>query len=196
MRRPVLRARHSGSRSRSRPVTRRQRRGSRAPTGSKGARRRGRGALAMSRPAACGRRGRLPPGALDRRRRPRRAGGHRPAGGSRSADAYSVAMSRGFAERPPAGTTRRARPFGQALALRPGSREAKDAIAALDQGQQASPSTCWNRARAPAEGAERWDEALGAWREAAEPRAFARIRARWAHARDAARGTATRGSTL
>src|SRR6185503_6691348 len=56
----------------------------------------------------------------------------------RSADAYSVAMSRGFADAA-AGRNDEARAaFNQALALRPGAREAKDALAALEQGQKAS----------------------------------------------------------
>lgn len=86
---------------------------------------------------------------------------------SRSADAFSVAMSRGFADAA-AGRHDAARAaFNQALALRPGSREARDAIAALDQGQRASAlDVLTARARA-AEGEERWDEALEAWREAA-----------------------------
>jgi len=85
----------------------------------------------------------------------------------RNADAYSIAMSRGFADAA-AGRADAARAaFGQALALNPGSREAKDAIAALEQGQRASAlEVLVARARA-AEGEERWEEALSAWREAA-----------------------------
>jgi hypothetical protein len=85
----------------------------------------------------------------------------------RSADAFSVAMSRGLADAA-AGRNDSARAaFEQALAVRPGSREAKDAIAALEQGQKASAlSLLEARARA-AESEERWDEALAAWREAA-----------------------------
>jgi tetratricopeptide (TPR) repeat protein len=85
----------------------------------------------------------------------------------RNADAYSVAMSRGFAESA-AGRPEAARAaFGQALALNPGSREARDAIAAIDQGERASAlEVLVARARA-AESEERWDEALAAWREAA-----------------------------
>ena len=85
----------------------------------------------------------------------------------RNADAFSVAMSRGFAD-VAAGRDDAARAaFNQALALRPGSREARDAIASLDQGQRASAlELLVGRARA-AEGEERWDEALAAWREAA-----------------------------
>jgi hypothetical protein len=85
----------------------------------------------------------------------------------RSADAFSVAMSRGLADAA-AGRHDAARAaFNQALALRPGSREAQDAIAALDQGQRASAlDVLTARARA-AEAEERWDEALAAWREAA-----------------------------
>jgi hypothetical protein len=57
--------------------------------------------------------------------------------------------------------------FRDALALRPGSREAADALASLEQGQRADALKVLElRARA-AESAERWDEALAAWREAA-----------------------------
>ena len=86
---------------------------------------------------------------------------------SRSADAYSVAMSRGFADAA-AGQNDEARAaFNQALALRPGSREAKDALAALDQGQRAAALNLLEARARTAESAERWDEALAAWREAA-----------------------------
>jgi hypothetical protein len=85
----------------------------------------------------------------------------------RSADAFSVAMSRGFADAA-AGRNESARAaFEQALALRPGSREAKDAIAALEQGQKASALALLEARARTAESAERWDEALAAWREAA-----------------------------
>jgi hypothetical protein len=85
----------------------------------------------------------------------------------RSADAYSVAMSRGFADAA-AGRSEAARAaFDQALAVRPGSREAKEAIAALDRGQRASALNLLEARARDAESAERWDEALAAWREAA-----------------------------
>lgn len=85
----------------------------------------------------------------------------------RSADAYSVAMSRGFADSA-AGRNDAARAaFSQALALRPSAREAKDAIAALEQGQKASAIDLLVARARTAESGERWDEALGAWREAA-----------------------------
>jgi hypothetical protein len=85
----------------------------------------------------------------------------------RSADAYSVAMSRGFAESA-AGRADAARAaFNQALAARPGSREAMEAIAALDRGQRASAVALLEARARSAEGDERWDEALEAWREAA-----------------------------
>jgi hypothetical protein len=87
---------------------------------------------------------------------------------SRSADEYSVAMSRGFAD-VAAGRNDDARAaFNQALALRPGAREAKDAIAALDQGQKASALELLDARARTAESGERWDEALSAWREAAK----------------------------
>lgn len=84
-----------------------------------------------------------------------------------SADAYSAAMSRGFRQSA-AGQVEAARAaFGEALSLRPGSTEAKEALAALDQGQKATAiETLEARARA-AEAAERWDDALAAWHEAA-----------------------------
>jgi hypothetical protein len=86
---------------------------------------------------------------------------------SRTADAFSVAMSRGFADAA-AGRNDAARAaFNQALALRPGSREARDAIAALDQGQRASALELLTARARAAEAEERWDEALEAWREAA-----------------------------
>jgi eukaryotic-like serine/threonine-protein kinase len=85
----------------------------------------------------------------------------------RSADAFSVAMSRGFAESA-AGRNDAARAaFTQALAVRPGSREALDAVAALDRGQRASAISLLEARARTAESAERWDEALTAWREAA-----------------------------
>ena len=85
----------------------------------------------------------------------------------RSADVYSVAMSRGFAESA-AGRNDSARAaFNQALAVRPGSREALDAIAALDRGQKASALGLLEARALTAESDERWDEAVSAWREAA-----------------------------
>ncbi len=85
----------------------------------------------------------------------------------RSGNAYAAAMSRGFADLA-AGRNDAARSsFQSALALRPGSAEARDAIAALDQGQRAAALRMLeSRARA-AEAEERWDDALTAWREAA-----------------------------
>lgn len=86
---------------------------------------------------------------------------------SRSADAFSVAMSRGFADSAAGRNDASRAAFNQALALRPGSREARDAIAALDQGQRASALDLLTARARAAEGEERWDEALEAWREAA-----------------------------
>ncbi len=86
----------------------------------------------------------------------------------RNADAYSTAMSRGLADAA-AGRNDQARAaFRQALTLRPGSREASDAIAALEQGQRASALELLAARARTAEGDERWDEALAAWREAAK----------------------------
>jgi len=85
----------------------------------------------------------------------------------RAGDAYAATMSRGFAD-VAAGRNDAARAaFRQALAQRPGSREAADAMAALDQGQRASALRLLEARARTAEGEERWDEALAAWREAA-----------------------------
>ena len=86
----------------------------------------------------------------------------------RSADAYSVAMSRGFAEAA-AGRTDAARTaFNQALAARPGSREAAGCRRSARPGPDAPRRCSLLEARArTAESDERWDEALTAWREAA-----------------------------
>jgi tetratricopeptide (TPR) repeat protein len=85
----------------------------------------------------------------------------------RSADAYSVAMSRGLAESA-AGRNEAARSaFQQALAVRPGSREAQEAMAALDRGQRASAVALLEARARSAESDERWDEAVATWQEAA-----------------------------
>jgi len=81
--------------------------------------------------------------------------------------AYAAAMSRGFADLAAGRNDSARRSFQSALDLRPGSVEARDAIASLDQGQKAAALRLLeSRARA-AEGEERWDDALTAWREAA-----------------------------
>ncbi|MBM4219073.1 MAG: hypothetical protein FJ171_05450 [Gammaproteobacteria bacterium] len=85
----------------------------------------------------------------------------------RNADAFSVAMSRGFADAA-AGRSESARTaFGQALALRPGSKEAADALAAIERGERTSALQLLESRARTAEADERWDEALAAWREAA-----------------------------
>jgi len=84
-----------------------------------------------------------------------------------SGDAYAAQMSRGLADLT-AGHTEAARAaFQQALAMRPDSREARDALASLDQGQRASALGLLVARAASAESDEGWDEALVAWREAA-----------------------------
>ncbi len=84
-----------------------------------------------------------------------------------SGEAYAATMSRGLADLA-AGRLEPARAaFGQALALRPDSREARDALALLDQGQRMSALRLLEARAASAERDERWDEALAAWREAA-----------------------------
>lgn len=84
----------------------------------------------------------------------------------RSGDAYAAAMSRGLTHLA-AGRTEPARvAFRDALALRPGSQEARDAIATLEQGQRASALQLLEARARSAEGDERWDAALAAWREA------------------------------
>ena len=85
----------------------------------------------------------------------------------KSDDAFAAVMSRGLADLT-AGRTGPARAaFQQALALRPDSREARDALASLDQGQRVSAIQLLEARAASAESDERWDEALVAWREAA-----------------------------
>ncbi len=85
----------------------------------------------------------------------------------KSGDAFAAVMSRGLADLT-AGRTGPARAaFQQALALRPDSREARDALASLDQGQRASALRLLEARAASAESDERWDEALAAWQEAA-----------------------------
>jgi len=85
----------------------------------------------------------------------------------RTGDAYSASMSRGFADLAAGRNDAARNAFRQALALRPGSREATDAMAALDQGQRDSALRLLEARARAAEGEERWDEALSAWREAA-----------------------------
>ena len=85
----------------------------------------------------------------------------------KSGDAYAAAMSRGLADLA-AGRTEPARTaFQQALALRSDSREARDAIASLDQGQRVSALQLLVARASSAESDERWEEALAAWQEAA-----------------------------
>jgi tetratricopeptide (TPR) repeat protein len=76
-------------------------------------------------------------------------------------------MSRGFADAAAGNADAARAAFNEALAIRPGSREAKDAIAALEQGQRASALNLLEARARSAESDERWDEALSAWREAA-----------------------------
>lgn len=88
-------------------------------------------------------------------------------GARKSGDAYAALMSRGLADLTAgrAGPARAA--FQQALALRPDSREARDALASLEQGQRVSALQLLAARAASAESDERWEEALVAWREAA-----------------------------
>ena len=85
----------------------------------------------------------------------------------RAGESYSTAMSRGFADLAKGRNDSARVAFQQALALRPGSQEALDALAALDQGQRAQALRLLEARARSAESDERWDEALAAWREAA-----------------------------
>ena len=85
----------------------------------------------------------------------------------RAGESYSTAMSRGFADLARGQNDSARAAFQQALALRPGSQEARDALAALDQGQRAQALRLLEARARSAESDERWDEALAAWREAA-----------------------------
>ena len=85
----------------------------------------------------------------------------------RSGAAYAGAMSRGFADLAAGRNDEARRAFQSALAIRPGSVEARDAIASIDQGQKASALQLLEARARAAESEERWDEALTVWREAA-----------------------------
>lgn len=85
----------------------------------------------------------------------------------RAGESYATAMSRGFADLARGRNDSARAAFQQALALRPGSQEALDALAALDQGQRAQALRLLETRARSAESDERWDEALAAWREAA-----------------------------
>jgi len=76
-------------------------------------------------------------------------------------------MSRGLADLAAGRTVPARAAIQQALALRPDSREARDALASLDQGQRASALGLLEARAASAESDERWEEALAAWQEAA-----------------------------
>ncbi|HEX9708279.1 MAG TPA: protein kinase [Steroidobacteraceae bacterium] len=84
----------------------------------------------------------------------------------RTGDAFAAAMSRGFADLAAGRSDAARESFRQALALRPASQEARDAIAALEQGERASALQLLEARARSAESDERWDEALTAWREA------------------------------
>ena len=85
----------------------------------------------------------------------------------RSGAAYAGAMSRGFADLAAGRNDEARRAFQSALALRPGSVEARDALTSLDQGQKAAALQLLEARAREAEAGERWDDALTAWREAA-----------------------------
>jgi len=85
----------------------------------------------------------------------------------RTGDAFAATMSRGFADLAAGRSDAARESFRQALALRPGSQEARDAIAALEQDERASALRLLESRARTAEGDERWDKALTAWREAA-----------------------------
>jgi hypothetical protein len=84
----------------------------------------------------------------------------------RAGEAYAAAMSRGFADLAQGRNDAARREFQSALAIRPGSVEARDAIASLDQGQKAAALRMLEGRARSAEAEERWDDALTAWREA------------------------------
>jgi eukaryotic-like serine/threonine-protein kinase len=85
----------------------------------------------------------------------------------RAGDAYAAVMSQGFRDLAAGSNDAAGASFRRALELRPGSREARDALAALEQGQRASALQLLETRARDAESEERWDEALAAWREAA-----------------------------
>lgn len=85
----------------------------------------------------------------------------------RAGEIYAAAMSRGFADLARGQPDSARAAFQQALSLRPGSQEARDALTALDQGQRAAALRLLEARARSAESDEHWDEALTAWREAA-----------------------------
>ena len=85
----------------------------------------------------------------------------------KSGDAYAALMSRGLSDLAAGRTEPAHAAFQQALVMRPDSREARDALSSLEQGQRVSALQLLEARAASAESDERWDEALAAWREAA-----------------------------
>ena len=85
----------------------------------------------------------------------------------RAGEAYAAVMARGMVERATGRSESAREAFSRALELRPGSVEAQEALAGLEQGQRAAALELLTARAAAAEGDERWGEALAAWREAA-----------------------------
>ena len=80
-----------------------------------------------------------------------------------SGEAFAAVMSRGLAAMADGRTAEARSAFGQALAMRPGSREAQDALDELARSEQARGLQALTAQALAAEQAEKWDEARQAW---------------------------------
>jgi tetratricopeptide (TPR) repeat protein len=81
-------------------------------------------------------------------------------------EAFAAVMSRGQAAMADGRTAEARSAFERALAMRPGSREAQDALDALARGERAAGLQALTDRALAAERGERWDEARQAWTDA------------------------------
>jgi eukaryotic-like serine/threonine-protein kinase len=84
----------------------------------------------------------------------------------RQGEAYAAAMSRGLAALAGGRGEEAREAFGRALELRPGSKEAEDALAQVDSREKAGTLASLEQRAREAERAERWKDAEKAWTEA------------------------------
>jgi tetratricopeptide (TPR) repeat protein len=84
----------------------------------------------------------------------------------RQGDAYAAAMSRGLAALAGGRSEEAREAFNRALGLRPGSKEAEDALAQVDARERAGTLAAIEQRAREAERAERWKDAEIAWSEA------------------------------
>ncbi|MCU0976104.1 MAG: protein kinase [Steroidobacteraceae bacterium] len=84
----------------------------------------------------------------------------------RQGDAYAAAMARGLAALADGRSEEAREALGRALALRPGSKEAEDALAQVGAREKAGTLAAIEQRAREAERAERWKDAEKAWTEA------------------------------